>query len=138
MVATKRKAGRPTKFTADLGLTIAERVGLGYSRTKAARFAGIDPATLKRWFSRGKADITSGVKSELAAFVGMIQDVEAELRTRFCKGKRIGSRLPGRIQGADRPQKPRWSISATEGSTLDGQLVDLFNHLHHCSSDVRQ
>jgi len=106
VMMTKRKTGRPSKFSADLGLTIAERVGLGYSRTKAARVAGIDPATLKRWVSEGKADITSGVESELAAFVGMIQDVEAELRARFCKGKRIGSRLPGRVQAANGP-RPR-------------------------------
>jgi hypothetical protein len=72
-----RRPGRPTKFSTDTALAIAEGVADGLTRDAAAAQAGINGATLRRWLVEARRALALGrTGDDLAALPGFLADAE--------------------------------------------------------------
>jgi hypothetical protein len=84
----RRRSGRPTKFTPEVALAIAEGVADGLTRDAAAARAGVNGATLRRWLVDARRAVSRGrAGDDLAALPGLLADADraqsARLAARF-------------------------------------------------------
>ena len=71
--APKNKGGRPSAFTEERKEKILQALRAGNYRTAAAKWAGIEPGTLKAWVNRGNHG-----EPGYAEFVAAIKEAEGQ------------------------------------------------------------
>jgi len=70
----RRRVGRPTKYTPEIGKAIRSHVAKGLSPGTAAGLVRIPRATVYRWYARGKM-VRDGVFSEFAKWISKASSV---------------------------------------------------------------
>ena len=118
-------AGRPSKCTPARQKIICEAVRDCLPYHEAARLAGIDPDTLRRWMRRGE----QGDKP-YAQLCGAIKKAEAEAQRTLVK--RIGNRNADEAKGwqrwawlLERRWPETWAQRQPEASKREEIIVDL-------------
>ena len=114
---------RPSKLIPEVHQKIVGLVRAGAFETQAARAAGIDPSTLRRWKERGRG--RSG------PFREFLEDLErAAGEARVIAEARVFNENPGmwlRLgPGRERPDEPGWTESVKhEHSGPDGGAIPI-------------
>jgi len=79
----RRRGGRPSKLTPEIAEDILQGIRAGHVRELAARLAGIDVSTLRRWCERGE-------RQRAGPYADLVKAIrEAERRTANAAGARI-------------------------------------------------
>jgi transposase len=116
-------AGRPVKFTPELGAKIILGARYGHYRETVAAHNGVDPKTLRNWLKRG----TKGGKANepFRLFAQSLEQADAEAEMRTLEKIAASEKWEAHAWRLARRSRSRWGDTMAVRLELEGYLRDI-------------